>query len=182
MKRKRTFIRLLPIFLIIITGTVILTGPAFAEENGIKRSFSTASPAPNENFEVTLTVSGLRAAGVMESLPEGFVYVSTVYPEGKQASVSGQNLIYSVLDEKKIVYLVKAPASGSGTFEGKWNDVLNQKEGITRASEISVSKNSEPAKKQGEGAKKLPAGTAPGILGALAAVFAIRRSQNKQQK
>ncbi|WP_440954468.1 hypothetical protein ACSAZK_12655 [Methanosarcina sp. Mfa9] len=153
-----------------------------AEESGVTRSFSTENPAPNEEFDVTLTISGLKAAGIVESIPEGFTYVETEYPGDGRVDVSGQNLVFSVLDDGEIVYRVKAPASGSGTFEGRWNDILNQEEGTIRAAEVSVDPDSKAAEDQKAEAEKSPAGILPGITGVLAAVFVVVRNGRRGKK
>ncbi|WP_255335711.1 hypothetical protein [Methanosarcina sp. KYL-1] len=152
---------------------MLLTSPAAAEDSSITRSFSKENPAPNEEFEVILTISGLRAAGIVESIPEGFTYVSTSYPADGRVSVSGQNLVFSVLDDRKIVYRVKAPVSGSGNFEGQWNDILNQKKGTIQASEVSVDPDSKAAEEQEAETEKSPAGIFPVISGVMAAALAV---------
>lgn len=172
MEKKRTLRSLLSLIFILLC-TAALTVPALAEESSVTRSFSTENPAPNEEFDVTLTISGLRAAGIVESIPEGFIYVETEYPVDGRVDVSGQNLVFSVLDDGKIVYRVKAPASGSGTFEGQWNDILNRKEGTIQASEVSIDPDSKAAEAQEAKTEKSPAGIFPGISGVLAAVFVV---------
>lgn len=172
MEKKRTLRSLLSLIFIILF-IASFTVPALAEESGVTRSFSTENPAPNEELDVTLTISGLRAAGIVESIPEGFTYVETEYPGDGRVDVSGQNLVFSVLDDGKIVYRVKAPASGSGTFEGRWNDILNGKEGTIQAAEVSVDPDSKAAEEQEAEAEKSPAGIFPVISGVLAATFVV---------
>ncbi len=185
MEKKRTLRSLLTLIFILLC-TAPLTFPALAEESSVTRSFSTENPAPDEEFDVTLTISGLRAAGIVESIPEGFTYIETEYPGDGRVDVSGKDLVFSVLDDGKIVYRIKAPASGSGTFKGRWNDILNQKEGTILASEVSVDPDSKAAGDQEAEAEKSPAGIFPVISGVLAAVFAVagngRRGKSKRRK
>ncbi len=185
MEKKRTLRSLLSLIFILLC-TASLTFPALAEEGSVTRSFSTENPAPNEEFDVTLTISGLRAAGIVESIPEGFTYVETEYPGDGRVDVSGQDLVFSVLDDGKIVYRVKAPASGNGTFEGRWNDILNRKEGAILASGVSVDPDSKAAENQEAEAEKSPMGVFQGISGVLAAVLVVtiygRRGKSKRRQ
>ncbi len=181
MENKRTLRSLLSLIFIILF-IASFTVPALAEESDVTRSFSTEKPAPNEEFDVTLTISGLRAAGIVENIPDGFTYIETEFPGDGRVDVSGQNLVFSVLDDGKIVYRVKAPASGSGTFEGRWNDILNQEEGTIQASEVSVDPDSKAAKAQEAEAEKSPAGILPVITGVLAAVLVVARNGKRGKK
>lgn len=97
--------------------------PVMAEEINVTRSFSTTSPSPNSEFNVMLTISDLNIGGIVETLPEGFSYVSTMHPSN-QVSISGQKIAFAVINETEITYKVKAPSSGEGTFTGKWVDLL----------------------------------------------------------
>ncbi len=97
--------------------------PVMAKELSVTRSFSTTSPSPNSEFDVMLAISDLNIGGIVETLPEGFSYVSTTHPSD-QVSISGQKIAFAVINETEITYKVKAPSSGEGTFTGKWVDLL----------------------------------------------------------
>lgn len=114
-----------------------LAAPAMAEEISITRSLSTTTPSPNSEFDVTLAISGLKIGGIVETIPDGFAYVSTTHP-ADQTNRSGQNIIFSVINDAEIKYRVKAPSSGSGTFKGVWDDVLNETNGTIADTSVSV--------------------------------------------
>lgn len=97
--------------------------PVMAKEISVIRSFSTTSPSPNSEFDVMLIISDLNIGGIVETLPEGFSYVSTTHPSD-QVSVSGRKIAFAVINETEITYKVRAPSSGEGTFTGKWVDLL----------------------------------------------------------
>lgn len=191
MSRKILFLRVLSFLLIAIACTIPLTESAFAEDSKIVRSFSTETPGPGEEFDVILKVSGLEAAGIVETIPEGFAYVETLYPGEAQVNASGQNLVFSVLDDEKIVYRVKAPEAGNGIFEGEWKDFLDGAEGTVQTTEIKVDPNaiaedtgtdSTETEESGKGpnTEKSPLGTEILLIGGLAAVAAAVEKKRRK--
>lgn len=100
------------------------------------------SVAPGSEFEVQLNVSGFETGGIVETLPEGFIYLNSSLPETR-ARVEGQHVIFALLEEDKVSYSVKAPASGDGIFSGEWEEILEQKKGkVQDNSEVVVSSSS----------------------------------------
>ncbi len=120
-KVKMNVVALLLVAMCLFVGA--WTTPVMAEEISVTRSFSTISPSPNSEFDVMLAISDLNIGGIVETLPDGFSYVSTTHPSD-QVSVSGQKIAFAVINETEITYKVKAPSSGEGTFTGKWVDLL----------------------------------------------------------
>lgn len=116
---------------------VFLADSTLAEESTVTRSLSTSTPNGNSIFNVTLQISNLQVGGIVEVLPDGFSYVSTTHPAA-QVEQSGQNLVFSVIEETEISYLVRAPSSGSGTFTGKWDNSLAGSDGQISASSVTV--------------------------------------------
>lgn len=112
-----------------------LAAPVVAEEK-VTRSVSRTNPAPNEEFDVTLVVD-FQIGGIVETIPDGFTFVSTTHPP-EQYSVSGQNIRFVVINEPEIQYSVKAHSSGSGTFKGLWEDVLNEIKGTLADTNVAV--------------------------------------------
>lgn len=129
-KRKRLMITS---FFVLLTTAALLAGTVTAvpgaEVREVKR-YAPAGPAPSAEFEVKLTINGELplVVGIVETIPEGFGFVSTTHPSG-QYEVSGQKVAFAVIDETEISYRVKAPSSGEGTFTGTWIDMLSEKEG-----------------------------------------------------
>jgi hypothetical protein len=125
--------RLLTVLLFVLLTTAaslvgIITAVQGAEvERGVTR-YTPAGPAPGAEFEVKLTITGELPliVGIVETIPEGFSFVSTTCEDYE---VSGQKIAFAVLDETEITYWVKAPSSGEGLFTGTWIDMLSDSEG-----------------------------------------------------
>jgi hypothetical protein len=117
--------------LLFLATTALLAGTVTAVPgtDGVTRS-APADPVPGAEFDVKLTISGERppVVGIVETIPEGFDFVSTSHPPGQYA-VSGQKIVFAVINETEILYRVKASSSGVGSFTGTWVDMLSQKEG-----------------------------------------------------
>ncbi|MDD4254851.1 MAG: PGF-pre-PGF domain-containing protein [Methanofollis sp.] len=99
-----------------------LTEPAFAAGAEVSRSIGDM-PHSYQSFDVVLTISGLEAGGIVETLPAGFTYAGSSLSDD-QVKVSGRNVIFSVINTDEITYTVKAPSSGTGVFNGVWYDPL----------------------------------------------------------
>jgi PGF-pre-PGF domain-containing protein len=132
MKEKRgNWKRAMPVLLFAVAMTTLLAAMAVqgAEVAGVTR-YAPAGPAAGEVFEVTLRITGELplVVGIVETIPEGFSFVSTTHPAGNY-SVSGQKVAFAVINETEIRYRVKAPSSGEGTFSGTWIDLLSENEG-----------------------------------------------------
>jgi flagellar basal body-associated protein FliL len=128
-------VKKLVVVLLAVIVLSALAAPVVAEEK-VTRSVSTTNPAPNEEFDVTLTV-GFQIGGIVETIPEGFTFVSTTHPP-EQYNVSGQNIRFVVINEPEIKYSVKAPSSGRGTFKGVWEDVLNETNGTLADTNVAI--------------------------------------------
>lgn len=121
---------LLSLFVLLATAA-LLAGTATAvthtEVESVTR-YAPSGPAPDAEFDVTLRISSELplVVGIVETIPEGFSFVSTTHPAGNY-SVSGQKVAFAVIDEKEIKYKVIAPPSGEGTFTGTWIDMLSEK-------------------------------------------------------
>ena len=103
----------------------------------ITRTLSPMLPSPGSTFEVTLNITGLRIGGIVETIPDGFTFVSTTHPLN-QTRVSGQKVVFVVLNETSIRYEVRAPSRGSGTFSGTWYDAMSEKEGDIESTHVSL--------------------------------------------
>ena len=110
-----------------ITGddsiTVSAAVPAMAS-----RSFGAAFAEPEGEVVVTIAVAGYGpAAQIVETLPEGFAYVSTDLPGGA-TDTAGQSVTFVILGEDSFTYTVTAPAdTGVYAFSGTLSDI-NQTE------------------------------------------------------
>ena len=132
-KRLKMRYKILTLLLFLATAALLAgTVTAVPGTDGVTRS-ATADPVPGAEFDVKLTISGERplVVGIVETIPEGFDFVSTSHPSD-QYDVSGQKIVFAVINETEILYRVKASSSGVGTFTGTWIDMLSQKEGAIR--------------------------------------------------
>ena len=101
-------------------------GLAFCDVATATRSFSTATVAPGRQVIVTITAAEYGDAGkVVETLPPGFVYVSSSLSEG-QATVTGQEVqevTFALTGETSFTYTATASSSeGPHTFSGTVRD------------------------------------------------------------
>lgn len=123
------------LMLILIALFVALPSTALAD---VVRD-TPATVSPGLEFNVTLTVSDIQLGGVVETLPAGFTFVSTDYP---WYNVSGQKVAFAVVNTTRIVYTVKAPSGGGGTFTGIWEDLLNESNGTVASTTVIVKTSS----------------------------------------
>jgi hypothetical protein len=108
-----------------------------ATDTAVTRTLSTTSPVQGSTFDVMLNITGLQIGGIVETIPDGFAFVSTAHPPN-QTHVSGQKVVFVVLNETSINYEVRAPSEGSGTFNGTWYDALKEEEGNIGSTSVFV--------------------------------------------
>jgi len=117
-------------------------GPASAQGASATRSFDQSTVAPGGPLVVTIAAAGYGSFGaVVETLPEGFAFVSSSYP-ADQTSVDGSTLRFTLIGEgtAEFTYTVTAPtAEGSYRFEGTLRDADRMDHPIGGASEVMVS-------------------------------------------
>jgi len=120
------------LMVVLLVATTILIGAMTAvqaaEVTEVRR-YAPAGPPPDAEFEVRLKITGELplVVGIVETIPEGFRFLSTTHPE-RSYNVSGQKVAFAVINETEIRYRVKAPSSGKGTFSGMWIDMLSENE------------------------------------------------------
>jgi hypothetical protein len=132
-KRGKMRCKILTLLLFLATAAFLAgTVTAVPGTDGVTRS-APADPVPGAEFDVKLTISGERplVVGIVETIPEGFDFVSTSHPSD-QYDVFGQKIAFAVINETEITYRVQASSSGVGTFAGTWIDILSDKEGAIR--------------------------------------------------
>jgi hypothetical protein len=132
-KRGKMRWKILTLLLFLATAALLAgTVTAVPGTDGVTR-YAPADPIPGAEFDVKLTISGERplVVGIVETIPEGFDFVSTSHPPD-QYDVYGQKIVFAVINETEILYRVKASSSGLGSFTGTWIDMLSDKEGTIR--------------------------------------------------
>jgi PGF-pre-PGF domain-containing protein len=145
----------------VLAGTV--NAVQGAAVGGVTR-YAPSGPAPGAEFEVKLTINGEPplAVGIVETIPEGFGFVSTTHPSG-QYEVSGQKIAFAVINEKAIMYGVTAPSSGEGTFSGTWIDLLSENEGSIADTIVMVGGGGTGAIEEGLPPAPTPTPYAPAV-------------------
>ena len=115
----------------------IVNVKAATTETTVICTSSTITPVAGSTFDVTLSIEGLRIGGIVETIPDGFAFVSTTHPSN-QTYISGQKVVFVVVNETSIKYEAQALSEGSGTFGGTWYDALSEKEGDIESTSVSV--------------------------------------------
>ncbi len=112
--------------------------PAAAEDVTVERTLSAADIAQGNNLEVMLSVEGIQAGGIVETIPDGFTFVGTDHPADRYG-ISGQKVLFSVIGENEIAYRVQARTVGTWTFSGAWDDAVSMTNGTIAESQVTVS-------------------------------------------
>ena len=102
------------------------------------RSFSAASVGPGAEVMVTVTAAGYGVAGqVVETLPDGFGYVSSSLPGAVDRA--GQAITFTLLGDTSFTYTVTAPnAAGSYSFDGVLRNLGDELISVGGASIVTV--------------------------------------------
>jgi len=132
------------------------------------RTLSTANPAPDSTFEVMLDISGFQIGGVVETIPDGFTFISTTHPSNRTYR-SGQKVVFVVINETSLNYDVLAPSEGRGTLIGTWYDALNGTTGDIEQTDVSVRIAETPTPSSRPAPTPAPSPSTPGFK----AVFAL---------
>ncbi len=151
---------------------------ATATDTVVTRTLSTTTPIPDSTFDVMLNITGLQIGGIVETIPAGFTFVSTMHPSN-QTYIAGQKVMFAVVSETSIKYEVRAPSEGSGTFCGLWYDALSEKEGDTGSTSVSVKVPETPTPSPTPASTPIPS-PSPSVPGfevvlALAGLLAVVR-------
>ncbi|GEM_PF-1141484 len=112
--------------------------PAAAEDVIVERTLSAVDVAQGNSLDVTLSIEGIRAGGIVETIPDGFEFAGTDHPADRY-STSGSKVLFSVIGENEIAYRVQARAVGTWTFSGVWDDVVSMANGTVPESQVTVS-------------------------------------------
>lgn len=115
------------VFLICIFATLCVA-PVWAGGITVSRDIDSSSVPVGGEVLVTLSIDGMNAGGIVETIPEDFSFVETSCPADRYR-VSGQKLIFAVIGESEITYRVRAETASSRAFTGTWNDAFSKEEG-----------------------------------------------------
>ena len=121
-----------------ITGddsvTVSAAVPAMAS-----RSFGAAFAEPEGEVVVSIAAAGYGpAAQIVETIPDGFTYVSTDLPGGATGA-DGQSVTFVIIGEDSFTYTVTAPAdTGVYAFSGTLSDIDQTEIAIGGAADLHV--------------------------------------------
>ena len=113
--------------------------PVDATMHSAVRSFSAPWVLQGDRLEVTIVASDYGAFGqVVETLPEGFLYVGSDLPEASVVS-AGRTVTFILFGEEQFTYTVTAPSvEGSHAFSGILQDEDRVEEPVGGASSLQV--------------------------------------------
>lgn len=157
---------LVPVCCIFILAALCVV-PVWANDAAVSREVDRSSVPVGGEVLVTLSIDDLGVGGVVETIPEGFAFLKTSYP-AEDYSVSGQKLVFAVIDEREITYQVRAETAGSWTFAGRWIDAVDKTEGAISPTAVTVGSGAAAA-----GAAPAGTGQAPGPTSAGDAPWAV---------
>ncbi len=120
-----------------LIGLLLLCNPAIAAETAISRSFAPDTPQPGELVSVTVTLPPSFFGGIIEQLPGGFAFVETGHPKAG-VQQNGQTIIFAVTGEEAVCYTIRAPSTGCGVIQGKWEDLKEKSSGESPSTVIAV--------------------------------------------
>ena len=153
---------------------LLMVVPVAASGAPVIRSLSTAEPGEGEVFTVSLSIDGMILGGVVETLPAGYAFVETDYPDDR-VLVRGQQVAFAVMNDTHITYSVRAPAAGSGDITGTWEDFLGESDGQVAASHVAVNGIDVAAESGGDNPPAQEAASPFAALAAVAALFLAGR-------
>lgn len=116
--------------------------PAWAGDITVSRTIDPTSVPVGGEVLVTLSIDGMDAGGIVETIPGGFSFIETSCPADNYR-ISGQKLTFAVIGESEFTYRVRAEAAGSQTFTGTWSDAVSKKEEMIPPTTVNV--GSRPA-------------------------------------
>lgn len=159
------------IFCMALCTLTLLCIPACAADTLIARTISPASPVQGETVTVTLSLPPAFFGGVIEQLPEGFMFGGTSHPQNGMRQ-SGRTVIFAVTDEEQITYTVRVPPAGCGTITGEWENIGSRRSGNIPATVIATA-GTDPAS-CGTGTRQSPGfGLPAAAIACLAAALIV---------
>ncbi len=127
----------------IICGSVIASAGVLASDISVIREIHPVNGPDQGLMEVVLTLDGMKTGGIIEKLPDGVVFQSSSVEDYK-ISQSGNNLIFAVMNDSQIHYLIKTTDSDPSKITGMWEDIIAEKRGeISNAEKNSLPVNSD---------------------------------------
>jgi len=168
--------------------TVFCVVPAWAGDVTVSRKVDQSSVPVGGEVLVTLSINGMSAGGIVETIPEGFSFLETSCPVDNYR-ISGQKLTFAVIGEPEITYRVRAETAGSRTFTGTWNDAVDKEEGTIAPTTVNVGSGSVAGAAPADTNQMVPAPTSAGgspwawivlILGAAVIVAGARAAGKKR--
>jgi len=156
--------RLLCIALLLMVVPVAVSGAP------VTRTLSTAEPGAGEAFTVSLSIEDVALGGVVETLPAGYAFAETDHPADR-VLVRGQKIAFAVMNDTRIAYSVRAPASGSGDITGQWEDFIGEVDGAIPASHVAVDGIETAAESGGASPVAQEAASPFAVLAAIAGIL-----------
>ncbi|WP_292490274.1 hypothetical protein [Methanoculleus sp. 10] len=160
----------LPANRLLCIALLLMVVPAAASGTPVTRALSTAEPGAGETFTVSLSIEGMALGGVVETLPAGYAFAGTDLPDDR-VLVREQKIAFAVMNDTRITYSVRAPASGSGEITGRWEDFIGGTDGAVPASHVAVDGIETAAASGGADPAVREAGSPFAVLAAVAGIL-----------
>ena len=123
-------------------GTMLALAPSVAAQGSpsATRSFSPATVSPGGRVTVTITAANYGSVGgVTETLPVGFIYVSSSL-DSEQVDVDPRQVKFTLQEEPSFTYTVTAPhVEGPHAFSGTLRDSERNEHAVGGAATVTVS-------------------------------------------
>jgi hypothetical protein len=112
----------------IICGSVIASAGVLASDISVIREIHPVNGPDQGLMEVVLTLDGMKTGGIIEKLPDGVVFSIPSSVEDFNISQSGINLIFAVMNDSQIQYLILNTDSDPSINHWMWEDIIAEKE------------------------------------------------------
>ncbi|TAJ45317.1 hypothetical protein [Methanofollis fontis] len=121
------------LFSLLLIALVSLALPVMAAP---ERTISGVSGG-GEEVVVSIDTGDIDTGGIVETLPEGFEFVSTTHPPGR-LSVEGRQVSFVLIGDSAIHYRIRASGKGGGMITGVWEDFISSEGGAIEPTWVFV--------------------------------------------
>jgi hypothetical protein len=149
----------------------------------VVRTLMPPEPGAGSDFDVILTIDGIRAGGIVETIPAGYSYLGSDCTNVR-VSDSGDMIAFAILNTSVITYRLRAPSAGCGSIVGVYEDYITNETGEIAATPAGEADQCLPASRTAEATTvpqthESPTLWAAALAGAAIAALLGRRSDGQ---